>query len=204
MSVILHGALNTRAAIVRWYLEEKDIPYTWRTLAMKQGEHRQAPFTDLNPFGKVPVLVDETLAGPDGKPLVVFESGAILLHLADRYGQEFDGPGDRASALRALTAQWVLFANATLSPTLFRAESDPQELDRLMTVLDGRLAAGGSLLGGPWGEPAWGAADCAVQAHLAYVPLFLPQLDLAPWPHIQAQIAATTARPAYLRAMGGE
>ena len=89
MSVILHGAPNTRAAIVRWYLEEKGISYTWRSLAIKQGEHRQAPFTDLNPFGKVPVLVDETLAGPDGKPLTLFESGAILLHLADRYGQEF-------------------------------------------------------------------------------------------------------------------
>jgi len=186
---------------VRWYLEEKTIPYTWRPLDMKQGEHRQAPFTALNPFGKVPALIVDALTGPDGGALALFESGAILLHLAEHHGREFEGSQDRAASLRALTAQWVLFANATLGPALFRAESHPQELERLMEVLEELLADGRSLLAGSWGNPPWGAADCAVQAHLAYIPLFLPQLDLGPWPRIRTQIAATAERAAFRRAM---
>jgi glutathione S-transferase len=45
-------------------------------------------------------------------------------------------------------------------------------------------------------------ADCAVQAYLAYLPIFFPQIDLTPFPNVQATIAATQARPAYQEVMG--
>jgi glutathione S-transferase len=45
-------------------------------------------------------------------------------------------------------------------------------------------------------------ADCAVNAYLAYLPIFFPQIDLSPYPNVQATIAATAARPAYQRVMG--
>jgi glutathione S-transferase len=45
-------------------------------------------------------------------------------------------------------------------------------------------------------------ADCAVQAYLAYIPIFFPEIDLTPYPQVQATIAATRQRPAYRRVMG--
>jgi glutathione S-transferase len=96
----------------------------------------------------------------------------------------------------------VLFANATLAVALFVPSNREREFPRLMEVLDGLLAGGRSLLAGPWGDPGWSVADCAVNAYLAYLPIFFPQIDLSPYPNVQATIAATGARPAYQRAMG--
>lgn len=201
MTLTLYGGPRTRASIIRWYLEEKAIPCSLRSLDLKQGEHRQEPFLRINPFGKVPALVDNSFQGPDGEPLRLFESGAILLHLAEHQGREFEGPAESAGVRRSLTAQWVLFANATLAPALFLAESRPEEPRRILTALDALLVDGRSLLAPPGETAPWGAADCAVQATLAYVPLFLPALDLSPWPNIGAVIAATGARAAFRRAM---
>ena len=201
MTLTLYGGPRTRASIIRWYLEEKGIAYVLQSLDLQQGEHRQEPFLRINPFGKVPALVDDSLHGPDGSPLRLFESGAILMHLAEHQGREFEGPAEGAAVRRSLTAQWVLFANATLAPALFQTERRPEELGRVLTALNALLGDGRSLVGEPAGDAPWGAADCAVQATLAYVPLFLPALDLTPWPAIEATIAATSARAAFRRAM---
>jgi len=206
MTLTLYGAARSRASMVRWYLEEKAIPYAFVQLDLKSGEHRHEPFTTINPFGKVPALVDDALASPDGGPLKLFESGAILFHLAERYGEEFDpqGPGgaEGAAARRSLTAQWLLFANASLGPAMFQLETRPEELARQLATVDGLLAAGPHLLAGVWGDPGWGAADCVLQSHLAYIPLFCPQVDLSPYSAVQAAIEATRNRPTYLKAMG--
>jgi len=206
MTLTLYGAPRSRASMVRWYLEEKAIPYAFVQLDLKSGEHRHEPFTTINPFGKVPALVDDALASPDGGPLKLFESGAILFHLAERYGEEFDpqGPGgaEGAAARRSLTAQWLLFANASLGPAMFQLEARPDEFARQLATVDGLLAAGPHLLAGVWGDPGWGAADCVLQSYLAYIPLFCPQVDLSPYPAVQAAIEATRNRPTYQKAMG--
>jgi glutathione S-transferase len=199
MTLTLYGGARSRASMVRWYLGEKGIPCTFTCLDMAAGEHRQEAFLAINPFGKVPALVDDSLSGPDGGPLNVFESGAILLHLAEHHGHEFEGEG--GGARRSLAAQWILFANATLGPAMFLAASKPEELRRLLDTLEGQLGKG-SLLAGAWGDPGWGAADCAVQAYLAYLPMFCRDLDLSGWPTVQAAVQATGARPAYQAAMG--
>ena len=199
MTLTLYGAARSRASMVRWYLEEKAIPYAFVQLDLKSGEHRHEPFTTINPFGKVPALVDDALASPDGGPLKLFESGAILFHLSERYGEEFDpqGPGgaEGAAARRSLTAQWLLFANASLGPAMFQLETRPEELARQLATVDGLLAAGPHLLAGVWGDPGWGAADCVLQSHLAYIPLFCPQVDLSPYTAVQAASEATRNRP---------
>ena len=203
MSLTLYGAARSRASMVRWYLEEKEIAYQWISLDLGAGEHRQPAFLAINPFGKVPALVDDSLAGPDGQPLKLFESGAILQHLAEQHGQEFVGPG--GAARRSLSLQWLLFANASFGPALIQAAAKPEDLERQLTILDALLSAGPSLLGAAGSETTaagWGAADCAIQSYLAYLPLFCPQVDLAPFPHVQASIDATRQRPAYQLAMG--
>lgn len=202
MGLTLYGGARSRASMPRWYLEEKGIRYQWIELNLEAGEHRQPPFTAINPFAKVPALVDNSLQAPGGEPLQLFESGAILLHLADHHGHEFSGSEAEVAAQRALATQWILFANATLAVALFVPSNREREFPRLMTVLDGLLAEGRSLLTGPWGTPAWTIADCAVNAYLAYLPIFFPQIDLSPYPNVQATIAATQARPAYRRVMG--
>ncbi|MEB3354360.1 MAG: glutathione S-transferase family protein [Cyanobacteriota bacterium] len=202
MALTLYGGARSRASMPRWYLEEKGIPYHWLQLDLEAGEHKSEPFTAINPFSKVPALVDDSLRAPTGEPLQLFESGAILLHLADRYGDEFSGNPDEAAAKRALAAQWLLFANATLAVALFVPSNREREFPRQMAVLDGLLAGGRSLVAGPWGDPGWSVADCAVHAYLAYLPIFFPQIDLTPYPNVQAVIAATAERPAYQRVMG--
>jgi glutathione S-transferase len=200
MSLTLYGGARSRASMPRWYMEEKGIPYIWHHVDMEAGEHKQPAFKTINPFAKLPALVDSSLQGPGGGPLTLFESGAILLHLADRHGHEFSGNAEEAAAKRALAAQWILFANATLAVALFVPANRDKEFPRLMEVLDEQLAGGRSLMGG---EPGlWGVADCAVNAYLAYLPLFFPQLDLEPYPHVRETITATQARPAYRSGMG--
>jgi glutathione S-transferase len=197
MALTLYGAPRSRAALVRWYLEEKGLPYSTEVIDLAAGAQRESAFLAINPFGKVPALVDDAFSTGDGQPLALFESGAILLHLAEHHARESASP-----VWRSLTAQWVLYANATLGPAMFVAASRPEELQRQLGALNGLLAGGRSLLAGIADGPDWGAADCAVQAYLAYLPLFCKDVDLSPFPAIAASIAATNGRPAYRSAMG--
>jgi glutathione S-transferase len=190
MALTLYGGARSRASMPRWYMEEKGIPYQWQLLDMEAGEHRAEAFLQINPCGKVPALVDDDAALPGGR-LQLFESGAILLYLAERYGGECS-----TAAERGLAQQWVLFANATLATALFVPSNREREFPRLMTVLDERLAEG------PLMGDRWSVADCAVNAYLAYLPIFFPQIDLSPYPSVQATIAATQQRPAYQTVMG--
>ena len=190
MALTLYGGARTRASMPRWYMEEKGIAYDWRMLDMRAGEHSREPFLSINPFGKLPALVHEDPAVLGGR-LQLFESGAILLYLAELSSE------CGSSAERSLAAQWVLFANATLATALFVPSNREKEFPRLMGVLNGLLDGGKSLMGG-----SWGVADCAVNAYLAYLPMFFPDLDLSPYPAVQANIAATQARPAYRKVMG--
>ena len=190
MALTLYGGARSRASMPRWYMEEKGIPYTWQLLDMEAGEHRQEPFLSINPFAKVPALVDDDPALAGGR-LQLFESGAIPL-----LGQATLGGECQSAAERGLAQQWVLFANATLAAALFVPSNREREFPRLMEVLDRKLAEG-PLLG-----ERWGVADCAVNAYLAYLPIFFPQIDLSPYPQVQATITATQQRPAYQRVMG--
>jgi len=131
-------------------LEESGLAYEAHRVDIMNGESHTPEFLALNPNGKIPALIDPQ--GPDGKPLGLFESGAILLYLADKTGLFI--PPD--PALRWETIQWVFFQMASIGPMFGQvgffnkfagreyADKRPlqryvDESKRLLGVLDERL-----------------------------------------------------------------
>ncbi|MBE0630775.1 MAG: glutathione S-transferase, partial [Burkholderia vietnamiensis] len=84
-------------------LEETDLPYEPHLVRFDTNDQLSPEFLSLNPNNKIPAIIDPN--GPDGRPLALFESGAILLYLADKTGQLI--PKDAAG--RYETIQWVMF-----------------------------------------------------------------------------------------------
>jgi GSH-dependent disulfide-bond oxidoreductase len=91
-------------------LEELGLPYEPHTIDIGKNETWGPEFLALNPNGKIPSIIDPD--GPGGKPLGLFESGAILLYLAEKTGKLL--PAD--PALRYETIQWVFFQMAAVGP----------------------------------------------------------------------------------------
>ena len=91
-------------------LEEIGLPYEAHMINIGANETWTPEFLALNPNGKIPAIIDPD--GPGGKPLALFESGAILLYLADKTGQFV--PAD--PGLRYETIQWVFFQMAAVGP----------------------------------------------------------------------------------------
>jgi glutathione S-transferase len=179
----LYGGAFSRASIVHWYLEELQIPYEFVKLDMKAGEHRQPEFLAINPMGKVPALVDGDAT--------VWESGAILLYLAQVYDNLPTAPAERA-----LYDQWVLFANATLGPGIFVETSREQETPKLLGPLDQLFATHTHLMG-----DSFTVADVAVGSMLGYIIMML-KMDLSAYPNVMAYLERIRQRPAFQKTIG--
>jgi len=91
-------------------LEETGLPYEAHTVAIGKDETWTPEFLALNPNGKIPAIIDPD--GPGGKPMALFESGAILVYLAEKTGQLI--PADPAA--RYETIQWVFFQMGHIGP----------------------------------------------------------------------------------------
>ena len=91
-------------------LEELGLPYEAHTVNISKNESWTPEFLSLNPNGKIPAILDPN--GPGGKPLALFESGAILLYLAEKAGKLL--PSD--PILRYEAIQWVFFQMAAIGP----------------------------------------------------------------------------------------
>ena len=91
-------------------LEEIGLPYEPHTIDIGKNETWTPEFLSLNPNGKIPAILDPD--GPGGKPLALFESGAILVYLAEKTGKLL--PKDPAQ--RYETLQWVFFQMAAIGP----------------------------------------------------------------------------------------
>jgi GST-like protein len=91
-------------------LEETGLPYEPHLVRFEANEQASPEFLSLNPYGKIPAIIDPN--GPGGKPLPLFESGAILIYLADKSGQFL--PQDPAG--RYETLQWLMFQMAGVGP----------------------------------------------------------------------------------------
>ena len=179
----LYGGARSRASIVQWYLEELGVPYEFVLLDMEAGEHRQAPYTDINPFGKVPGFVDGEVT--------LFESGAILLYLAERYG-ELKGAD---LAVRSVASQWILFTNATFGPGVFMEATRDRELPRHMAVLEAIFAKQEFVM-----SDQFTVADAALGSMLNYIPMML-KLDLSEYAATTAYMKRIMARPAFVKAI---
>lgn len=91
-------------------LEETGLPYEAHQIDIGQNETWTPEFLSLNPNGKIPAIIDPD--GPGGKPLGLFESGAILMYLADKSGKLLSSDPAR----RYETVQWVFFQMASVGP----------------------------------------------------------------------------------------
>lgn len=132
-------------------LEEMEIPYTPHRIDISKGDQFSPDFVKINPNSKIPAIVDPL--GPDGKPISVFESGAILFYLAEKSGKFL--PKDLR--LRSETMQWLFFQMAGVGPMFgqfghfhkwakdkcdhpYPVERYATEGKRILKVLDTRLA----------------------------------------------------------------
>jgi glutathione S-transferase len=183
MILKLYGGARSRAAIVQWYLEELGIPYEFVLLDMEAGAHRQPDFLALNPFGKVPVIVEGDFN--------LWESGAILLYLAEKHGKL-----PPSLEKRSIVMQWVLFGNSTLATGLFVEASREREMPKLLTSLNQIFQQQPFLLG-----EEFTVADVAVGSILAYVPMML-KLDLSAYPAVLEYIQRISQRPAFQASIG--
>ncbi|WP_017654457.1 glutathione S-transferase family protein [Fortiea contorta] len=180
----LYGGARSRASIVQWYLEELAIPYEFVLLDMQAGEHLQPEYLGINPLGKVPAITDGDLT--------LWESGAILLYLADKYGKGASSPEESA-----ILAQWVLFANATLGPGIFSEANREREMPRLLAPLNEIFTRQPFLLG-----DEFSVADVAVGSILTYIPVLL-KLDLSAYPAVLEYMKRISERAAFQKSIGG-
>ena len=93
-------------------VEELEVEYKIHPIAIGKGDQFSAEFTELNPNQKIPAVIDQD--GPDGKPYTIFESGAILMYLAEKHGKLI--PTDMAKRYEVI--QWLMFQMAGVGPNL--------------------------------------------------------------------------------------
>jgi glutathione S-transferase len=180
----LYGGARSRASIVQWYLEELNLPYEFVLLDMQAGAHRQPDFLAINPIGKVPAIVDGDFK--------LWETGAILLYLAEKYSQ-----APLSLEQRAIVNQWILYANATLGPEVFTEATREKALPRHMTMLNQLFNQQSFVLG-----DEFSVADVALGSLLAYIPLML-KLDLSDYPAVVNYMQRLTERQAFQKSIGG-
>lgn len=196
-------------------LEELGLSYEPHLVDITKNETWTPDYLSLNPNGKIPAIIDPD--GPGGKPLPLFESGAILVYLAEKTGRFL--PADPAARYEAL--QWVFFQMAAIGPMFGqvgffhkfagREFEDKRPRDRyvaesrrLLGVLEGRLAnAGGEprdwIMGGDYT-----IADIASLGWVRNLIGFYEAGDLvgfADFPHVAAWLERGLARPAVQRGL---
>ena len=182
-------------------LEEMGLAYDVQVIDITKGEQNDAAFLKISPNNKIPAIVDPD--GPDGHPISVFESCAILIYLAEKTGQFLPAePGARVAVF-----EWLMFQMGGFGPIpgqvhhFIGLEDEVErryglqrymaETRRLYGVMDRRLAdqeffasalsiADFAILGWAWRHPKH-------------------QVDLADFPNVQRWYAALMARPAVAR-----
>jgi len=191
-------------------LEEIGLPYEPHTINIGQNETWTPEFLSLNPNGKIPAIIDPD--GPDGQPLGLFESGAILLYLANKTGKLM--PPREAQAWE--TIQWVFFQMAFIGPMFGQvgffhkfagreiADKRPleryvNESKRLLGVLEGRLSGRTWIMG-----DQYTIADVSMLGWVRNLVGFYGARELVDFDsltHVPAWLARALARPAVERGL---
>ena len=203
--ITLYGMGSPNVVKVYIALEELGLPYTVAPVDVFTGKQFDAEFIKLNPNAKVPVLVDSD--GPGGKPLTLFESGAILLYLAEKTGKLL--PADIAAKYEAI--QWMMVQMTGVGPMFgqhvhfmrfapagndYSKSRYATQVHRVFEVIDQRLAASPYL-----GGAEYGLADVATYPWARNIPILLGA-DAAPkLPNVMAWVTKIDERPAVKKAL---
>jgi GST-like protein len=191
-------------------LEETGLPYEAHLVRFDTNDQMSPEFISLNPNNKIPAILDPN--GPDGKPLALFESGAILLYLAGKSGQFI--PQDTAG--RYETLQWLMFQMGGIGPMFGQlgffhkfagkeyADKRPRdryvaESKRLLGVLDKQLEGRDWIMG-----DLYTIADMAIFPWVRNLFGFYEAGDLvgaADFPQVARVLASFVARPAVVRGL---
>ena len=183
-------------------LEELGLPYRVHAINIGKDDQFKPDYVKINPNSKIPSIVDPD--GPDGKPISMMESGAILVYLADKTGKLLAKSGrPRYDAL-----QWLMFQMGGVGPMFgqvhhfLRAAKEPvpyaierygKETKRLYGVLDDRLKDSSYLAGD------YSIADIATYPWVARHEWH--KTDLSDFPHVKRWYDAISARPAVQKGM---
>ncbi|MGF6871391.1 glutathione binding-like protein [Paraburkholderia sp. MM5477-R1] len=191
-------------------LEETGLPYEPHLVRFDTNDQMTPAFLSLNPNNKIPAILDPN--GPDGKPLPLFESGAILIYLADKSGRLI--PRDAAG--RYETLQWVMFQMGGIGPMFGQVgffhkfagrEYDDKrprdryiaESKRLLGVLEQRLEGRTWVMG-----DQYSIADIAIFPWVRNLVGFYEAGELVgiqDFPNVRRVLAAFVERPAVVRGL---
>jgi GST-like protein len=191
-------------------LEETGLPYEPHLVSFGSHEQMSPEFLSLSPNNKIPAILDPN--GPGGKPLALFESGAILLYLAEKTGKFI--PQDAAQ--RYETIQWLMWQMGGVGPMFGQLgffnkfagkdyeDKRPRdryvaESKRLLAVLNQRLASRAWIMGDDYT-----IADIATFPWVRNLIGFYEAGDLVginDFPHVTRALAAFVARPAVVRGL---
>jgi len=201
MPIELHAFDTPNGRKISVALEEMALPYTVTIVDIRKGHQFDPEFLKISPNGKIPAIVDPD--GPNGKPVSVFESGAILIYLGEKTGKFW--PRDLEARIPVL--EWLMFQQGGFGPIpgqvhhfltieneenrRYGLERFSKETRRLYGVMDRRLAAREffadepsiadfSILGWAWRHPRH-------------------KVDLAEFPHVRRWYEAMMARPGVQR-----
>jgi len=188
-------------------LEETGLPYEAHKVTLSAADVKSPEFLSLSPNNKIPALIDPS--GPGGEPVALFESGAILIYLADKAGAFLPASG----ATRYETIAWLMWQMGGVGPMFgqlgfFHAFAgkdiaDPRpreryvaEARRLLGVLEGRLE------GRDWVMGEYSIADMAIAPWLGTLRDFYKAGDLVGWndlARVPAYLERFLERPAVQR-----
>ena len=184
-------------------LEELALPYRVHAIDITKGDQYQPAYVAINPNAKIPAIVDSD--GPGGEPFTLFESGAILIYLAEKAGRLL--PSEPRA--RYLTLQWLMFQMGGVGPMFGQAhhflkfapepvpyaqERYTKEVQRLYGVLDARLNEAPCLAGNEYS-----IADIATYPWVARCEWHC--VNLADFPNVKAWFERVGSRPAVQKGM---
>jgi GST-like protein len=196
-----YSAATPNGHKVHIMLEECGLPHCVHHVDIGKGDQFKPEFLAISPNNKIPAIVDSD--GPDGKPISLFESGAILIYLASKVGK-FLGKTDRD---KYTTLQWLMFQMGGVGPLLgqthhfriYAPEKIPYAIDRytneakrLYSVIDRQLSSNEFITGSEYT-----IADIAI---FPWLRSWKNQgIDWADYPHAKRWFDTIAARPAVIR-----
>lgn len=188
-------------------LEEMGLDYEAHLVTLADADVKSPAFLSLNPNNKIPAIIDPN--GPDGQPIGLFESGAILIYLAEKTGKLIGS----TAAQKYKTIQWLMFQMGGVGPMFGQMGffvkfagsqiEDPRPRDRyiaeakrLLAVLEQELA------GQDWITGEFSIADIALAPWVNALEFYgaKPLVGWDDMPNLQAYVARFYARPAVVKA----